>query len=102
MITLLTLFLNFVIQICCVMTMMAIDNEINHYLPLLGLEEKVAVLSRIKALLKIEDEPATISREEYLIRYNAELDEAEAQYRAGNFITQEELEKESAKWQYEE
>lgn len=84
------------------MTMMAIDNEINHYLPLLGLEEKVAVLSRIKALLKIEEEQATITREEYLIRYNKELAEAEAQIKAGNYITQEELEKQSENWQYED
>ena len=83
------------------MTMMALDNEINHYLNLLGLEEKKIVLSQIKAILKIEDEPATVTREEYLIRYNKELDEAEAQYRSGNYITQEELEKESEKWQYE-
>ena len=80
------------------MTMMAIDNEINHYLPLLGLEEKVAVLSRIKELLKIEDEPATISREEYLIRYNKELAEAEAQIKAGNYMTQEQLEKDMETW----
>lgn len=80
------------------MPAVSIDNKIKQYLPLLGAEEKQSLLSQIKAFLNIKETQPNLTKEEYLIQYNKELDEAEKEIEAGHFITQEELEKESENW----
>ena len=77
------------------MPVKTIDSQILNYLPLLGEEEKKSILSVIKSFLTLKGrEPQRISIEQY----NQELDEALARINAGNYLTQEEVEKQSAKW----
>lgn len=84
------------------MASMSIDKEINQYLPQLGVEQKQSLLDQIKSLLKINNEPTAISREEYLMQYNEDLDNAVKEFEAGNYISHEELVKKSEKWEYED
>ena len=80
------------------MTTVSLDNQLQQYWPLLPKEEKQSILSHIKSFLNAGEAPKRMTREEYLIQYNKELDEAEARVAAGFFITQEDLEKESETW----
>jgi hypothetical protein len=75
-----------------------IDNQILKYLPLLRNEDKKAVLSQIKSFLEPREVPKRMSKEEFIIQYNKELDEAERRIEAGLYISQEDLEKEAETW----
>lgn len=74
------------------------DKEIMNYLPKLGNEEKKSLLKYLKSLLVAKEVPARLTKDEFITQYNKELDEAEARVKAGHFISQEDLEKESEKW----
>ncbi|MBK8352414.1 MAG: hypothetical protein IPL21_12230 [Saprospirales bacterium] len=71
-----------------------IDKQIIDFLPLLGKEEKKTILGFIKSVVKIKEQPKRIS----IKQYNIEIDEAMARIDAGEYITQEEVEKESKHW----
>lgn len=72
-----------------------LDKELNSYLKRLNEAEKKSVLLMLKTFLtgRIED-TGRISIEQY----NREIDEALAEAEAGDYITQEEMEKRAAKW----
>ena len=73
----------------------SLDVEIQKYLPLLGKEEKKSLLGVIKSFLNLKkEESSRISIEQY----NKEIDEALAEFKAGKYTTQEELEKEMKQW----
>ena len=73
----------------------SLDTEIQKYLPLLGNEEKKSLLGVIKSFLNLKkEESSRISIEQY----NKEIDEALAEFKAGKYITHEELEKEMKQW----
>ena len=77
------------------MTAKSLDAEINKFLPLLGIEEKKSLLGVIKSFVHLKKEETNhISIEQY----KREIDEALAQVKAGNYVTQEELEKEMEQW----
>jgi hypothetical protein len=80
------------------MATMSLDDQIKKYLPLLGKEKKKSILSEIKSYLSLKEAPKKMTREEFIIQYNKELDEAEARMDAGDFYTQEEVEEMSKKW----
>lgn len=72
-----------------------IDKELGSYLKQLNEAEKKSVLLMLKTFLKGRSEDTVrISIEQY----NREIDEALAEAEAGDFITQEEMEKKAAKW----
>lgn len=72
-----------------------LEKEWLNYFVQLNETEKKSVLQMLKAFLDGRQEKSgRISIEQY----NKELDEAEKQIEAGNFITQEELEKEMGGW----
>src|SRR5580658_679811 len=65
-----------------------LDNEIQKYLPLLGNSEKKSLLSVIKSFLSLNNESeGTISIEEY----NKELEDAEAEFERGDYISHKEM-----------
>ena len=72
----------------------ALDNEILKYLPLLGNDEKKSLLSVIKSFLTLRNESTPMT----LDQYNAELNEAEAEYGRGDYITHEEMTKKVDEW----
>ncbi len=77
------------------MTNAVLDTEINKYLPLLGNEEKMSLLTVIRSFLNLRKEsPANINIEQY----NKEIDEATARMDQGHFISHEDLEKEMESW----
>jgi hypothetical protein len=72
-----------------------LEEEMHNYFIQRNEAEKKSVIQMLKKLLKIRKgalQRATIEQ------YNKELEEAEKQIEKGNFITQEELEKEMEKW----
>ncbi len=72
-----------------------LDKELYSYFVQLNDAEKKSVLQMLKTFLKSRKEnPVRISIEQY----NKEIDEAMAEVAAGNYITQEEMEKQAAKW----
>lgn len=81
-------------KIKCMATQV-IDQQMVECFMQLNNAEKKSVVQLIKTFLKARnDSPGRISIEEY----NKELDEAERQIEAGNFTTQEDLEKEMETW----
>ena len=69
----------------------SLDSEFNRYWSLLTPVQKESLLSVIKSFV--------IPRERISIeQYNKEIDEAVARVEAGQFYTQEEVEKMSKKW----
>ncbi len=77
------------------MAVKTIDKEINKYLPLLGIEEKKSLLVVIRSFLNLKkEENVRIS----IKQYNKEIDVALAQISKGDYLTQEEFEKEMEKW----
>jgi hypothetical protein len=78
------------------MSVQTVDSQIVDYLPLLGDEEKRSILGVIKSfvLLRKKEMQERISIEQY----NKELDDALEEIRAGNLLTQEEVEKLSSEW----
>jgi hypothetical protein len=79
------------------MNAVSLDREIKQYLPLLEITQKQSLLSQIKSFLKIKDEPI-LTKEESLLQYNKELEEAEARIDAGHFTTIEEAMKQAESW----
>lgn len=72
-----------------------LDKQILEYLPLLGNEEKKSLLSVIKSFVSLRKEiPAHLSIEEY----NQEINEAEAEYGRGDYISHEEMKKQVKQW----
>ena len=72
-----------------------LEQEWHSYFMQLNEAEKKSVLLMIKAFLKgRKSSSGRISIEQY----NKELEESEKQIETGNFITQEELEKEMQQW----
>jgi predicted transcriptional regulator len=72
----------------------SIHAELNKYLSLLTPMQQASVLSLIKSFIQPETNSQRISIEQY----NKEIAEAMAEAAAGNYITQEEMEKEAASW----
>ena len=71
------------------------DQNLNNYFELLNEAEKKSVLLLLKTFLASRSGTAeSVSIEQY----NKEIDEALAEVEAGNFITQEDMEKYAAKW----
>lgn len=72
-----------------------LEKEWHSYFVQLDEVEKRSVLLMLKTLLRRRHEDiGHISIEQY----NKEIDEALAEVEAGNYITQEEMEKQAAKW----
>lgn len=72
-----------------------VDQELYKYFTQLNEAEKKSLLQMIKTFLKgREPSPERISLEQY----NLEIDEALAETQAGNYISQEEMEKQADKW----
>jgi hypothetical protein len=67
------------------------ENELNKYWSLLTPIQKVSILGVIKSFVEPNDR-ITIEQ------YNKEIDEAVARVEAGEFYTQEEVEKMSKEW----
>lgn len=73
----------------------AIDKEFYQYYMQLDEEQKTSMLQLLKTFLKSGRQPSErISVDDY----NREIDEALAEAAAGNYISQEEIEKRAAKW----
>jgi predicted transcriptional regulator len=71
-----------------------IDKELNDCITRLNEAEKKSVLLMLRTFLSGRETSQHISLDEY----NREIDEALAEAEAGEFITQEEMEKRAAKW----
>jgi len=80
------------------MATMSLDKEIIKFLPFIGDDEKKSILARIKSKLSIKVHAKRMSKEEFIIQYNKDIDEAEEEIKAGFVISQEDLEKESETW----
>lgn len=74
---------------------MNIETELNHYISLLTPNEKHLLLQLIK---KIRSEEKNLSFAEAVIRYNDELEAAVKQIKEGNYISHEDVLKESSEW----
>jgi predicted SnoaL-like aldol condensation-catalyzing enzyme len=72
-----------------------VDQELHQYLTQMNEEEKKSVLQMLKTLLKGRTQSADRASIE---SYNQEIDEALDQAAAGNYISQEEMEKRAAEW----
>ena len=73
----------------------ALEQEWNNYFVQLNELERKSVLLMLKTFLKRRNEDTDrISMEQY----NKEIDEALTEVEAGNYITQDEMEKRAAKW----
>lgn len=72
-----------------------LDKELSSYLKQLNEAEKKSVLLMLKTFLTgRREDTGRISIEQY----NREIDEALAEAEAGDYITQQEMEKRAAKW----
>ena len=67
-----------------------LDKQIQRYLPLLGTEEKKSLISVIKSFLSLRSETTVRLT---IDRYNKELEEAEAEYENGDYVTNDEMKK---------
>ncbi len=74
---------------------MNIETELNHYISLLTPNEKHLLLQLIK---KIRSEEKNLSFAEAVIRYIDELEAAVKQIKEGNYISHEDVLKESSEW----
>ena len=73
----------------------ALDQEMQAYFMQLNEAEKKSVIQMLKKFLKGKRE----KKERVSIeQYNSELEEAEAEYQKGDYLTHEELLKEIKKW----
>ncbi|HRO45179.1 hypothetical protein [Agriterribacter sp.] len=73
----------------------ALEQEWNNYFVQLNELERKSVLLMLKTFLQRHNEDTDrISMEQY----NKEIDEALTEVEAGNYITQDEMEKRAAKW----
>ncbi len=81
-----------------IMSALSLDREINKYLPLLENEEKISLLSQIKSFLSSKEIPKRMTKEEFTIQYNKEIDEAILEAQTGLVISAEDLLRESESW----
>jgi hypothetical protein len=73
----------------------AIDKELMKYVSQLSEIQKKSLLEKVKSFLKINKiQPERITIEQY----NREIDEAIARVEAGDFYTQDEVERMSKEW----
>jgi predicted transcriptional regulator len=72
----------------------SMNTELNKYFSLLTPAQKKSVLTMIKSFVI----PPAASGRISIDQYNKEIDEAMSEAAAGKYITQEELEKQSASW----
>ena len=72
-----------------------VDAEIQKYLPLLAVEEKRSILAVIKSFMNLK-KGSTV--EEDITQYNKEIDEAEAEFKNGDFDTHEAFLEQVKKW----
>lgn len=72
-----------------------LDQKLYNYFELLNDAEKKSVLLLLKTFLASR---SGTSESVSIEQYNKEIDEALAEAETGNFITQEEMEKQAAKW----
>lgn len=72
----------------------SLNTELIKYLSLLTPTQKKSVLTLIKSFVIPEIKSGRIS----IDQYNKEIEDAMAEAVAGNYMTQEELEKESSSW----
>lgn len=72
----------------------SINTELNKYLSLLTTEQKELVVRLIKSFVRQKDSVSRIS----IKQYNKEINEAMEEAKAGNYATQDELERESSSW----
>jgi len=78
------------------MAISAIDKELIYYFTQLDDQQKRSLLEMIKTFLNpANKQPSGISVEEY----NNELQEAEAEYERGEYISHEEMLKQIGKWE---
>jgi len=77
---------------------MSLDNQIYQCLSQLKNEDKKSVLSYIKSFLTENETAKRLTREDFIIQYNKEIDDAEREINEGHIISQEDLEKESETW----
>ncbi|RPD41923.1 hypothetical protein [Chitinophaga barathri] len=73
----------------------ALEQEMYTYFVQLNEAEKKSVVQMLKTFLKSRKQQPEVYTIE---QYNKELEEAEKRIEAGDFITQEDLEKEMEKW----
>lgn len=73
----------------------ALDQEMQAYFTQLNEAEKKSVIQMLKTFLKGKDDKA---ERVSIDQYNNELNEAEADFEKGDYITHEELRKEIKKW----
>jgi predicted transcriptional regulator len=73
-----------------------LEKEWYGYFEQLNEAEKKSIISLIKTFLKRQNEGAGDSIT--IDQYNEEIDESLEQATAGNYITQEEMEKKASKW----
>lgn len=71
-----------------------LKSEINTYLPLLSSNQQTLVLDVVKSILHIDIKEKRISLEQY----NAEIDLAVKEIRAGKIISHKEVVKKVTKW----
>lgn len=72
----------------------SINTELNKYLSPLTTEQKELVVRLIKSFINQKDSTSRISIEQY----HKEVNEAMKEAKAGNYVTQDELERESSLW----
>ena len=72
----------------------SLDNEFMAYWIKLTSAEKESLLYVARNYVQLKEESGRVSIEQY----NKEIDEALEQAAAGNYMTQEEIEKESEEW----
>ena len=76
------------------MTSTTIKKELNNYLPLLTLKQQELLLEMAKTILHVEPKTKRIS----VKQYNKELAKSERSINDGNYLSQDEVEKITAKW----
>ena len=78
------------------MALSATEKELMQYVAQMDEQQKTSLLNMIQVFIKPSDNaPSTITIEEY----NLELDEAEAEFERGEYITHEEMLQQIKQWQ---
>ena len=80
------------------MAAISLDNLLLQYWPLLEQEEKKYIITHIKSLINSKQSTKQLTQDEFIVQYNKDMDDAEADIKAGRVISQEDLELESENW----
>ncbi len=80
------------------MAAISLDKLLLQYWPLLEKEEKKSIITHIKSLINSKQSLMRLTQDEFIAQYNKDMDDAEADIKAGRVISQEELELESENW----